>query len=354
MADLPTTANFRSFWMGGFEAASHLNRFHDRIDMIAGTRHDTMALTDYQLLRSLGLGGARDALRWHLIDRGTGAFDFSSFLPQLEAACTTGTQVIWSLCHYGYPDDLDIFSAAFIRRFVDFALATARLIRDHTDEAPYFTPFNEISFFVWAASRPGFFPFAEGRDTELKRQIIRASIEVIGALRAFDPRCRFVFPEPIIRVVPPLDRPDLSSDAKRDQNSQFEALDMIAGRQAPELGGHADLLDIIGMNFYHESQWEIGTGRLGLGKGASRPALDAGERDDGRSLAALSPPRCSSRKPATLAWAGLPGSWRSQRKWQSPGPAAYRLKEFACFRSSTGTNGTTRTIGTTADFGTSM
>ena len=262
MHKLPPTADFRSFWMGGFEAASHVNRLSQRVDMIAGTRHDRMALMDYQLLKSLKLESARDALRWHLVDRGTGAYDFSSFLPQLEASCATQTQVIWSLCHYGYPDDLDLFSTEFIRRFVGFSLAVARLLREHTDEVPYFTPVNEISFFSWAASRIGFRPFAEGRDDELKRQLVRATIEACGELRVFDSRCRFVFPEPIVHVVAPHGRDDLAADAQRYHESQFEAWDMIAGRQQPGLGGRADLLDIVGMNFYHSNQWEIEKGRL--------------------------------------------------------------------------------------------
>jgi hypothetical protein len=197
------SANFRSFWMGGFEAASHVNRFQRRVDMIAGTHHDALALTDYQLLKDMGIRGARDAVRWHLVDKGDGSYDFSLLLPQLEAACATSTQVIWSLCHYGFPDDLDLFSAEFIHRFVGYSLAVATMIREHSDEVPYFTPIDEISFFSWAASRVGFRPFAEGRDKELKHQLVRATIAACEELRIFDNRCRFVFPEPIIHVVAP-------------------------------------------------------------------------------------------------------------------------------------------------------
>lgn len=256
------TAEFRSFWMGGFEAASHINPAGERVDMIAGTKHDQMALADYRRLADFGMRTVRDALRWHLIDRGSGDFDFASFLPLLRAAKATNTQVIWSLCHYGFPDDVDIFSANFIKRFVRFSVAVARLVREHTDETPYFTPINEISFFSWAGSRRCFYPFAEGRDHELKRQLVRASVEACHELRTVDSRCRFVYPEPIIHVVSPVDRPDLAGEVQMTNEGQFEAWDMIAGRQAPELGGREDLLDIIGMNFYHSNQWECGAGRL--------------------------------------------------------------------------------------------
>ena len=83
--------------------------------MIAAVQHDVQASQDYALLRSVGLGTARDGVRWNLVDR-AGAYDFSSFTPMLKAALHNDVQVIWDLCHYGYPDDLDFFSAAFVDR----------------------------------------------------------------------------------------------------------------------------------------------------------------------------------------------------------------------------------------------
>ena len=248
--------------MGGFEASSHCNGLRERIDMIAGTRHEEFALVDYQLLQSQGMQVARDAFRWHLIDTGIAKLNFSSALSQIRAAVATQTQVIWSLSHYGYPNDLDLFSAEFVDRYVRFSIAAARLLREHTDEVPYFTPINEISFFTWAGSGPGMAPYAQGRDAELKRQLVRASLAACHELRSFDPRTRFVHPEPIIQVVPPLLRPDLTAAAAEATESQFEAWDMIAGRKAPELGGSIDMLDILGMNFYHSNQWELGAGRI--------------------------------------------------------------------------------------------
>jgi UDP-galactopyranose mutase len=180
----------------------------------------------------------------------------------LRAAVQTNTQVIWTLCHYGFPDDLDIFSTKFIKRFVRFSIAAAHLIREHTDEVLYLNPINEISFFSWAGSRDIFYPFAEGRDSELKRQLVRATVEACHELLARDRRTRFVYPEPIIHVVAPPDNPELAKEAAEYDESQFEAWDMVAGRAAPELGGSESLLDIVGMNFYHSNQWECRNGRL--------------------------------------------------------------------------------------------
>ena len=49
------------------------------------------------------------------------------------------------------------------------------------------SPVNEISFLAWAATRELMFPYAYGRDGELKRQLVRAAIAAIDAIREADP-----------------------------------------------------------------------------------------------------------------------------------------------------------------------
>lgn len=253
---LPAPQLFRSFWMGGFECACHINEAGKRLDMIAGVQHDSLVEHDYALLRSVGMETARDGLRWHLIDRG-GHYDFSSFAPMLAAAQRHGIQVLWDICHYGWPDDLDIFSAAFVDRFARFSAAVARFVADHSGEVPFYSPINEISFFSWAAARPGMFPYAQGRDNEIKDQLIRASIAGAEAIRGVDKRARLIYPEPTVHVVAPRGRPDLTKLAAQHRAAQFDSWDMLAGRLRPELGGHPKYLDIIGSNFYSTNEWEV-------------------------------------------------------------------------------------------------
>jgi beta-glucosidase/6-phospho-beta-glucosidase/beta-galactosidase len=247
--------------MAGFESACHINPNGDRVDMIAGVQHDAQARDDYRLLTEVGIRTARDGLRWHLIERG-GGYDFSSFTPMLRAALDTGVQVIWNLCHYGFPDGLDLLSPQFVDHFQRFAKAAARVVRDHSDEVPYYTPVNEISFFSWAAARRVIYPYAEGRDQEIKRQLIRASIAAIEAVWSVDRRARIVFPEPVVHVLTPRDRPELAREAAQYNEAQYEAWDMIRGDIAPELGGSPRYLDIPGVNYYHSNQWEHTRGRL--------------------------------------------------------------------------------------------
>jgi beta-glucosidase/6-phospho-beta-glucosidase/beta-galactosidase len=259
--DIPPALLFSSFWMAGFESACQINSNGKRIDMMAGVQHDVHAMDDYRMLSQVNIRTARDGIRWHLVDR-RGGYDFTSFLPTLEASLKTGTQVIWNLCHYGWPDDIDLFSAEFVDRFARYASAVAKVVREHTDEVPFYTPINEISFFSWAASRHIIYPFAHGKDTEIKCQLVRASLAATQAIWDVDPRARMVYPEPVINVVTPRNRASSACAAARQTESQYEAWDMIAGILMPELGGGTEFLDIIGVNFYHSNQWEYENGRL--------------------------------------------------------------------------------------------
>ncbi len=258
--DRTRTKLFRSFWIAGFECSCHINSAGARLDMTAALQHDVYAAEDYHRMRELGMATARDGIRWHLVDR-NGDYDWSSWIPMLDAACREGVQVIWDLCHYGWPDDLDIFSDAFIQRFAKFAAAGARVQRKHTGQAGFYAPVNEINFFTWGATRDLIFPYAFGRDGEFKRQLVRASLAASDAIWSVDPEARMVYPEPLIHNVPPRWRPWLTGPAQAQRQSQFEAWDMIAGRVAPELGGAEKYLDIVGINFYAANQWEVPGGR---------------------------------------------------------------------------------------------
>ncbi|RYI87935.1 MAG: beta-glucosidase, partial [Acetobacteraceae bacterium] len=58
---------FPSTFLGGFECSTQRRRDGRRLDLIAGTRHDLMAVEDYRQLVEHGIKAARDGVRWHLI-----------------------------------------------------------------------------------------------------------------------------------------------------------------------------------------------------------------------------------------------------------------------------------------------
>ena len=259
-----TVSDFRfaSFWSAGFESASHINRHGRRLDLIAAIQHDHFAEEDYRRLHDFDMRVARDGVRWPLIDRG-GAYDFSSFLPMLRASIATGIQVNWILCHYGWPDGLDVFSSAFVARFASYAAATASVVSGECDHPPCYTLINEPSFLAWAAADAGMIhPRARGRGHELKRQIARATMAATDAIRSIDRRARFIHVDPIIHVVTRQGHPEDAHAAHGYTQSQYEAMALLTGEMEPELGGRADYLDIVGCNYYHSNQWELEGSRL--------------------------------------------------------------------------------------------
>jgi len=247
---------FASFLIGGFECSTHRHRDGRRLDLIAATGHDRNAAADYAMLAPHGIRTVRDGLRWHLIESTPGHYDWSSFLMLLRAARDTGTQVIWDLCHWGWPDDLDIWSPAFVDRFARFARAAAQVVRDETDAAPFYVPINEISFWSWAGGSLAYInPMAMGRGNELKAILVQAAIGAIEAVRDVDARARIVHAEPVIHVVPRSDHPYDIQSARSYTLAQFDTLDFLSGRLRPELGGRPDYVDIVGVNYYLHNQW---------------------------------------------------------------------------------------------------
>src|SRR5688572_14657712 len=103
---------FQSFFFAGFECATGYNALGEWIDQIAATHHDKHVEEDYARLSQIGIHAAREAIRWPLIDQ-KGKYDFSSVKPFVEASRKHEVEVIWDLFHYGYPEDIDLFSEEF-------------------------------------------------------------------------------------------------------------------------------------------------------------------------------------------------------------------------------------------------
>ena len=254
---------FRSFLMGGFECSTHYRHDGQRIDVIAATQHDKMAATDYRMLNNLGIRTVRDGLRWHLIEKFPNQFQWSSALPMIRAAVRNGTQVIWDLFHYGWPDHIDIWSPAFVDHFFAYAKNVGYVMRNEGAHDHIFVPVNEISFTAWAGGQVGYLnPFARGRGPELKCQLVRAAIAGMDAIRSELPQARFAHVEPAINVVPNLNEPSSVELASRQHQAQYEAWDMLSGKQNPELGGANHYLDILGINYYTYNQWRVSGEKL--------------------------------------------------------------------------------------------
>jgi hypothetical protein len=270
MADTP----FKSFYMAGFECSSH-RRLGDgvRLDLIAATGHDRLVREDYRSCAEHGLLTVRDGLRWHMIEREPGRYDWSSWLPMLEAGAEAGVQVIWDLFHYGSPDHIDQGSPEFIASYARFAAEAVRLHREVTGKAAIVCPLNEISFLTWAAGSGVFPAIGPGREGGwLKRHLVSTAIAGMREMREVDPDCRFIWAEPLINVLAGTPADSGAAEAKR--LSQYHAFDMLCGRTAPELGGSPEWLDWVGLNFYSDNQWYLEGSTIPLGRHDYRPLAD--------------------------------------------------------------------------------
>lgn len=258
--------------MGGFECSTHRDNRGRRLDLVHSTRHDELAEKDYTRLLDIGIGTCRDGARWHLIEIEPFKYDFSSLEKQVQAARKTGMEVVWDYFHYGYPEDIDIFSVGFIERFSAFTDALTRYLRTELGGRLFVCPVNEISFFSWIAGHVGlFYPCAKRRGGVLKNQLVKAAIVSAEAIRSACPRARILMTDPAIHVVSRSTAPHARRAAENYRRAQFQAFDVLAGR-ASKLGGGSGVVDIIGLNYYFHNQWHHPSRRkIPLGHKIYRP-----------------------------------------------------------------------------------
>ena len=163
------------------------------------------------------------------VDLGGGQYDWSSVKAVQEAATECKITPIWDLCHYGFPDGCDPFSEECLERFAAYCRAAAQFVTSSARGPYFFTPVNEITFFSAAASDlEWMYPFAKGRECELKRALARMDIAGVKAIREVQPDARMVHVDPIVHAVPPPGRPDLADEARDEEH-----------RKAMEPSGHA-------------------------------------------------------------------------------------------------------------------
>lgn len=247
---------FQSFFQAGFECSTHKLQSGKRLDLVHSTRHDVFVGQDYARLRELGIQTVREGIRWTLIEKQPGNFDFDSVRPFLKAAREQNIEILWDLLHFGWPDYLDIFDGSWVEAFAELAYNFARMLREESQPPWHISPVNEISFMAWGGGDAELLnPFAEHRGEELKQQLVRAFLAAVNAIRSLGMEVAIISPEPVIHIV---GRPGVPGDdvaAENYRRSMFEAWDMITGRLHPELGGAEQFLDIIGVNYYERNQW---------------------------------------------------------------------------------------------------
>ena len=267
-------STFASFFQAGFECSSHRRRDGVRLDLIRATSHDRHVDSDYRQCAELGLLTLRDGLRWHLIEQSPGRYDWSSWLPALEAAERHGLQIIWDLFHYGSPDCIDQAAPDFAKRFTDFAIAALELNETVSGRPPTVCPLNEINFLAWAVD-DGYFPRV-GPDEKgwFKRHLVRTAITASRAIKQRWPASTIVWAEPLIHIAPHDHRRQTVRAAQQNLQGMYQSYDWIMGLAEPELGGDRSLVDVVGWNFYPHNQWYFQGPTIPMGHHEYRPLAD--------------------------------------------------------------------------------
>jgi beta-glucosidase/6-phospho-beta-glucosidase/beta-galactosidase len=253
---------FKSFWMGGYECSDQLNCFGHRVDLLRETRHLDRIREDYLQLREFNIYTVREGIRWSSVEPEPYEYDFSAVRLMLNAAKETGVQQIWDICHFGFPDDLTPLHPQFSNRFVALCKAFINFYRREIPNGTVIiTPVNEVGFVSWLGGEvAGTSPYAMRMGWEVKYALTKAYILGIKAIKEADSAALILVTEPLVSIIPPLNATPEQSDAALQQHEiQYQVMDMLTGRMCPELGGKDGLIDIIGLNFYYNNQWIVGT-----------------------------------------------------------------------------------------------
>jgi len=249
---------FSSFWIAGYECSDQLNCFGERVNLLAATRHLEQMEQDYTRLREFTISTVREGVQWSCVETSPYVYDWTNVIRIITASREQKVQVIWDLCHFGYPADLTPLHPHFTKRFVAFALAFLELYRSLQPEGLLIvTPINEVNFMSWLGGEVGATaPYTKNYGWEVKYQLMQAYIQCVKAMKARDTRLLVLVTEPLINIVPEnFEDNDLLNLAREKNEEQFQMLDILCGYICRELGGNDDLVDIIGCNYYHNNQW---------------------------------------------------------------------------------------------------
>ncbi|KQS92428.1 hypothetical protein [Chryseobacterium sp. Leaf394] len=249
---------FSSFLMGGYECADHQNAFGERVDLYKTSGHDIYLEEDYDHLHQLGIKTVREGIRWNAVETKPYHYDWSEVERLIEISKNKNIQIVWDICHFGYPDDLTPLHPMFARRFShlcrEFVIRYRSLV---PDGSLIITPINEVSFISWLGGDVrGTSPYCTGQGWEVKYNLMKAYIEGIEMMKIVDPSVRIMITEPLISIVSNKPGDEFSVLAAEEKHfEQFQVHDILSGRMCPELGGKPEYLDIIGVNFYYNNQW---------------------------------------------------------------------------------------------------
>ena len=194
---------FKSFLMGGFECADHLNAFGKRVDLLSASGHDQYLAEDYDHLNLLKIKTVREGIRWSKVEIRPYEYDWSDVGHMIITARDRNIQIIWDICHFGFPDDLTPLHPMFARRFSQLCREFVVNYRSLNPNGELIvTPINEVSFLSWLGGDVrGTSPYCIGQGWDVKYALMKAYIEGIELMKEVDPSVRIMVTEPLVSIV---------------------------------------------------------------------------------------------------------------------------------------------------------
>ena len=201
--------------------------------MVRDSGHLDHLEADYAGAAALGLRTIRESIGWRLTERRGAGREARLRLHAADrfarAAQRHGLQVLWSLMHYGTPADVEPARRCLLRPLRALRRARSRapcapLLRhaaglhaDQRDQLPRLggrrDPADPAVCRRATGSRDG-----SSARQRLRRQVpagARRAARRCEAIRAEDPRARFLHVEPVVHVVAPRESPELAERAER-------------------------------------------------------------------------------------------------------------------------------------------
>lgn len=268
---LQMSSLYKSFLMGGFEGADHVNGQQQALDMVKSSGHLAHVEAHYAQLAKLNIKTVRESVGWRVAQpEVTAPLNLKRVHTFASAAQRHDIQVIWTFMHYGTPTGVNLLDDRFIDQFSEYARSCAQVLSTY-DERPIINLINEISFLAWAVSQTtSMFPY-QGRPEgarsgaallgfQVKCRLVQAVLAAMAEVKDTCPTARFIHVEPLLHVVAPRDRPELEDLAQEVRGHQWQTWELLKGAMEPQLGGYPEALDLMGVNYYHNGQMEVVTG----------------------------------------------------------------------------------------------
>lgn len=243
--------------MAGFECSDQLNNRGHRVDLLNMTGHPDYLAQDYDLALKSGMKTVREGIQWSIAEKEAGKYDFSYLLKAQTIAKEKGMQIIWDICHFGYPSDLTPLHPLFASRFASFCRAFTLFFKEHfPGERLIVIPINEVSFISWLGGDVrGTSPYCFNLGFDCKYHLMKAFIAGTKEIKDVMPEALIMTSEPLISIV--AEDPVNAGPALGNHEAQFQSMDILTGRICPELGGSPDYPDIMGLNYYFMNQWTL-------------------------------------------------------------------------------------------------